>query len=132
MSEMKTYYSVCPSLTIHPKIGTPVFENGQQIYRKDEQILAFAPIGDFGMLKTDDPDVQAFCEKHPDIIGVEEYNRRIMPDSRKAQMAEEKSRTLVEENAALRDEVERLRAQSAQNAALFEERQRMQAERKTR
>lgn len=114
MPEMKTYYSICPSLTIHPKIGTPVFENGQQIYRQGEMILAFAPIGDFGMLQTDDPHVQAFCEKHPDIIGVEEYNRRILPDFRKAEMAEEKSRTLVEQNAALMDEIQRLRAQAVE------------------
>lgn len=97
----KEYYSTRRALKIQVNSGKPTYDQGgAYVGRIGYKEAAFNPLGDFGHLVTNDPEVQAYLDNqiangNTEIFGPEEFNRRITPPEVRAQQA--------------MDEVERLR-----------------------
>lgn len=104
-TQPKEYYSSRRALAIQVNPGKPTFNpSGAFVAVIGHKEAQFNPLGDYGHLVTNDPEVQAYLDSeiangNTEIFGPAEYNRRITP-------AEVRARQAMDEVAALRAQLE--------------------------
>ena len=81
VAEKRVFYSRSGHLSIQVNPGQHMVQGGQlSTERVGQKIVAFGPMGDgFGQYVTNDPEVIAYLEGHPDVFGPAEYTRQTTP-----------------------------------------------------